>query len=174
MPPCALVTAHLRRSLKLPRIADRPPSLCGDGGGGQLSRRGKGDDLITVNASNLKISRLACHLTRCIDASIDSRVPPLSLLFPSLISLFALALSTLYHSLHESSRLCGKKYPPPTFHVTHHPLKFKATFSRLSQWQHICAAFLVVVSPQHLRTEDPRPAAAPTLPTPSTRHARAL
>src|SRR6266567_2493520 len=85
------------------------------------------------------------------DLTPAQNIPRYDPLPSPLSSLFALTLS-----LHESSRLCGKKHPHPLFTSLIIPSSStsKALFSHLTpQWQHICAASLAVANPPHLRTE---------------------
>jgi hypothetical protein len=61
-----------------------------------------------------------------VPPSIETSLPPKRFLapLPSAFSSLSFTLTisaALYHTLHESSRLCGKKHIPPTFHVSHPP-----------------------------------------------------
>jgi hypothetical protein len=102
------------------------------------------------------------------------RSPPLSVPFSLLRSRLVRSIipfTNLHDSVGRSTPRLSRLSSPVKF-------KFKSTFffSSYSQWQQFCAASLAAAaSPQLLRTEKPRPAAAPNplqhrLPTTSTRH----
>ncbi len=101
--------------------------------------------------------------------------PPLP--SPPLHSLLSLPSRFSLHCIipfTNTSRLCGKKKtnPHPLSRLIPIPSSSKHNFS---QWQHIYAACLAIVSPRPPHTEKPRPVAAPNrlrhhLSTTSIRH----